>query len=147
MNQFAAVTLGVAALALLGPVRAQSPAEVQLTAIQKEWAEARVKADVAYLERLYAKDFRVQTIAGNVASREDDIAMFRDGHLKPEYVRNEDLKVSIYGQVGVVTGIENVAGTYQGQYGKFSIRFTNVFVQRGGRWQLVLSQGTAIPPQ
>lgn len=42
MNKLAAATLGVLALALLDRVRAQSPAEVQLTTIQKEWAEARV---------------------------------------------------------------------------------------------------------
>lgn len=146
MNRSAAAILGALALTILISGRAQTPAEAQLLTIQKEWADARVRSDIPYLERLYAREFRVQTIAGNVATREDDIAMFRDGHLKAQYVRNEDLTVSIYGEVAVVTGIEKVAGRYQGQYGEFSIRFANVFVQRDGRWQLVLSQGTALPP-
>ena len=146
MNHYVAA-IGVLGIAFLVPGQAQSPAEAEITTIQKEWAEARVKPDIAYLERLYAKEFRVHTMTGAVASREDDIAMFREGDLKPDYVRDEDLHVSIYGQVAVVTGIENVAGAYKGQYGKFSTRFTNVFVQRDGRWQLVLAQGTLIPPK
>lgn len=145
---------GVAVLGLifLMPSVAQSPGETEreLLAIQKQWADARVKPDIAYLERLYAKEFRVHTMYGSVASREDDIAMFREGKIKPDFVRDEDMNVSVYGEVGIVTGIENVGGTYpsgplKGQYGELSMRFTTIFVRRDGRWQLVLAQGTPIP--
>src|ERR1700755_3498444 len=66
----------------LVPGIAQSLDETEkdrIVTIQKEWAEARVKRDIAYLERLYATEFRVQTMTGAVASREDDIALFRAG--------------------------------------------------------------------
>jgi ketosteroid isomerase-like protein len=147
--------IGALVFAFVDPIQAQSAdetAKAQILTIQKQWADARVKPDIAYLERLYAKEFRVHPINGAVASREDDIAMFREGRIKPEFVRDEAMDVSIYGIVAVVTGIENVGGTYgdgplKGQYAGFSIRFTNVFVQRDGRWQLVLHQGTQIPPK
>jgi ketosteroid isomerase-like protein len=84
---------------------------------------------------------------GSVASREDDIAMFKEGLIKPDFIRHEDLKLSFYGDVALVTGIENVGGTAFGQRGEFSLRFANVLVQRDGRWQLVLHQSTAIPRQ
>jgi ketosteroid isomerase-like protein len=160
MNRSIAALKYLAAIGTLGFVLfdrapAQSAVETlkaQILTIQKQWADARVKPDIAYLERLYAKEFRVHAINGTVASREDDIAMFREGRIKPEFVRDEAMDVSIYGSVAVVTGIENVGGTYgegplKGQYAGFSIRFTNVFVQRDGRWQLVLHQGTQIPPK
>jgi len=122
--------------------------EGEIIAIQKEWADARVQADIPYLERLYADEFRVQTMNGSVASREDDIAMFREGTIKPESIRHEDINVSFYGDVALVTGIENVAGTaFGGPRAEFSLRFTNVFVHRDGHWQLVLHQSTAIPRQ
>src|SRR5262245_16496872 len=81
------------------PSVAQSPgaAETELLGIQKQWADARVKPDIAYLEHLYAKEFRVQDIFGAVDSREDDISMFREGRIKPEFVRDEEMKVSVYG--------------------------------------------------
>jgi ketosteroid isomerase-like protein len=147
-----ATAVGVLGVVFLAPGIAQSLDETEkdrIVTIQKEWADARVKPDIAYLERLYAKEFRVQTMTGAVASREDDIAIFREGRIRPDFVRDEDLNVSIYGEVAVVTGIENVAGTYpsgplKGQHAELSIRFTNVFVHRDGRWQLVLAQGTLI---
>lgn len=147
-------TAGVAVLSFtfLTPGIAQSLGdnERELLTIQKQWAEARVKFDVAYLERLYAKEFRVQSMGGTVVSREEDIAMFREQKIRPEYVRNEDMNVSVYGEAAVVTGIENVAGPYpagplKGQRAELSLRFTNVFVHRDGRWQLVLHQSTQIP--
>jgi ketosteroid isomerase-like protein len=150
MNRAIAAAL---TLMFFQPATAQPVGETEksrILTIQQEWADARVKPDIGYLERLYAKEFRVHTITGEVASREDDIALFREGKIKPQFVRDEDMNVSIYGQVAVVTGTENVGGTYEagpqkGQFAQFSIRFTNVFVHRDGRWQLVLHQGTAIP--
>jgi hypothetical protein len=89
MNRFVAATcaagVGVLGLIFLMPSVAQPPGETEreLLAIQKQWADARVKPDIAYLERLYAKEFRVHTMYGSVASREDDIAMFREGKISP----------------------------------------------------------------
>jgi len=137
-------------LSVPGFSQSTSEAEKELLTIQEEWAEARVKPDIAYLEQLYAKEFRVQNIAGAVNSREDDISMFREGRIKPQYVRDVDLNVTLYGETAVVTGIENVGGVaktgpFKDQFAEFSIRFTNVFVRRDGRWQLVIHQGTQIP--
>src|SRR5262245_35589826 len=149
MNKCAVLLLG---LFVATSSAAQSPGatEKELLTIQKQWADARVKPDIAYLERLYAQEFRVQNINGEVNSREDDISMFREHRIKPDFVRDEEMKVSVYGESAVVTGIENVGGSYQagplkGQHAEFSIRFTNVFVHRDGRWQLVMHQGTQIP--
>src|ERR1700761_4937181 len=110
MSKLTALTRNAAGLAVLAfmvqmPTMAQSPdeAEKKLMIIQKEWADARVKPDIAYLDRLYAKEFRVQTIDGAVASRADDIAMFKEGRIKPDFVRDEDMKISVYGDVGIVT--------------------------------------------
>jgi hypothetical protein len=53
-----AATIGALAFVLVEPTRAQSVGETekgQILTIQKQWADARVKPDIAYLERLYAK--------------------------------------------------------------------------------------------
>ena len=144
-----AVAIGLSGLVISMPSWAQPSAETEndLLKIQEEWATARVEGDVPYLERLYAKELRIQAQNGSVVERDADIASFATGDLKPDYVRNEDLKVSAYGNTAIVTGIENVGGTYKGNYGEFSLRFINVFVQRDGRWQLVAHQSTPIPKQ
>lgn len=127
---------------------AQTPdakTEKELLKIQDEWAAARVNRDVPYLEKLYAKEFRITNIGGSSVTRQQDIDNFASGDLRPESVVDEEIKVAVYGNTAVVTGIENVKGTYKGNRGEFSIRFTNVFVRRDKRWQLVVHHGTQIP--
>lgn len=119
--------------------------EKELLRIQDEWAAARVKRDVPYLERLYAREFRVHSMNGSVVSRQADIAAFASGELKPDLVQDQDMEVSVYGDTALVTGIENLAGTYKGNYGEMALRFLNVFVHREGRWQLVVHQSTPVP--
>lgn len=71
-------------LAPTAPGVAQSAGESgkELLRIQDKWAAARVKRDVAYPGRLYAKEFRVQSVNGSVVSREADIGVFASGELK-----------------------------------------------------------------
>lgn len=152
MNVFTGIKNTLFAIGLSGMMmtpmaslaQATGAPEKELLKIQNEWAAARVERNVPYLERLYAKEFRVQNMNGSITPREADIAAFATGDLKPNYVRNEDMAVSVYGDAALVTGIENVGGTYKGHYGEFSFRFANVFVRRDGRWQLVLHQSTPI---
>jgi ketosteroid isomerase-like protein len=140
----AATALALVALLAQVPGWAQPAAdsEKQLITLQDRWAKARVARDVAFLERLYAKEFRITAMNGTIVERDADIAKFASGELKPESITDEDLKVSLYGDVALVTGRENMRGPYQGRSFELSIRFTNVFVWRDGRWQLVAHHST-----
>src|SRR5688500_2554331 len=64
--------------------------------------------------------------------------------VKPEYSRHVDMKVTRYGETAVVTGVENLKGTYKGRAGEMGLRFINVMVLRDGRWQLVAHQSTRV---
>lgn len=144
MMRLAAIAM--LALFVSSPTWGQSTDEAkkQLIQLQHEWAIARVKGDVPFLERLYAKEFRITSINGSLVERDADIAAFATGAIKPEYVTNEDMWVQVYGDVAVVRGRENVQGTAFGKFGKFTMRFMNVFVRRDGHWQLVAHQTTEI---
>ena len=119
-------------------------AEKELAQIEDEYRAARVKADTAYLEKLYGHELRIIGADGSVIERDADIKVFAEGTLKPESIELTDLSIKLYGNVAVVTGRENVKGRYQGKYSEFGLRFTDVFVYRDGRWQLVAAQGTEI---
>ncbi len=115
-----------------------------LIKIQHEWAAARVAGDDAYLEKLYAKDFRITTLAGTVVERDEDIALFATKTLVPEFVRDDDMDVRLYGDTAVVTGREHMKGVHSGHAGEFIVRFTNVYVREDGRWRLVAHHSTEI---
>jgi len=138
------ILIGLVAACAQMPARTPTAATKELTELQHAWADARVRRDVSFLEGLYAKEFRIIAMNGSVVERDTDIQAFASGLLKPESVTNEDIEVRAYGDTAVVTGIERVRGTYKDNYGSFGLRFTNVFVRRGGRWQLVSSQSTQL---
>jgi ketosteroid isomerase-like protein len=115
-----------------------------LLALQDQWAAARVRRDVPFLEHLYAKEFRVTSLSGAVVDRAADIANFASGDLKPEQVSDDEMTATVYGDTGLVTGREFMKGSYKGRFGEFIVRFTNVYVRRDGRWQRVTHQATQI---
>jgi Domain of unknown function (DUF4440) len=52
--------------------------------LQHDWAEARKKGDVAFLERFYAKEFTVGTANGTESSRAQDLEMFSSGRCRTD---------------------------------------------------------------
>ena len=63
-------------------------------------------------------------------------AFFRDGAFS--------LPAKIYGNVAVLMGIADNTGTFRGFPFSGKIRYSRVFVRRGGRWQAVAMQQTPI---
>jgi ketosteroid isomerase-like protein len=112
--------------------------------LQHDWAEARKNADMRFLESFYAKEFTVGSMTGGESTRAQDIAMFSSGDLKPAVIEDTEMHVSMYGETAMVTGLEHLEGTYRGNSGKFDLRFTNVFVYRDGRWQIVRHQAAQV---
>jgi ketosteroid isomerase-like protein len=70
--------------------------------------------------------------------------MFLSGDLKPSVIEDKDMHVYIYGETAMVTGLEHLEGSYKGRTGQFDLRFTNVFVYRDDRWQMVRHQAAQI---
>jgi ketosteroid isomerase-like protein len=149
MKQFAARSGRLLLLGCLGFVTAH-PSYSEATRVdeqtfiklQHDWAEGRKKGDVAFLENFYAKEFTVGDMNGAESSREQDLAMFSSGDMKPAVITDDEMKVNVYGKAAMVTGVEHLEGTYKGHAGQFDLRFTNVFVYRDHRWQLVRHQST-----
>ena len=138
------VALGILVLAfLVRPIlRGDGDAEQELIRIETAWRKARVEGDIPFLESLYAKELRITGADGSVIERDTDISLFASGKIRPEFIEAEDMRVSLYRDVAVVTGRDHLKGSYKGSQGEGRVRFTHVYVRRDGRWQLVASQGT-----
>lgn len=141
------LTLVLALITLVSlPSRAQSKHATEQTflQLQHDWAEARKNRDVPFLERFYAKEFSVGSMTGGDSTREQDLAMFSTGDLHPSVITDDQMHVYLYGDTAMVTGTEHLEGSYKGHAGAFDVRFTNVFVYRDKRWQLVRHQAAQI---
>lgn len=136
----------MAALALAGATPPDTTAEkAEIVRLEDAWRRARIEGDIAFLERFYAREMRVQAMDGKVVSRADDIAMFRNRIIQPRVIDHGPLDVTLYGDTAVVTGVDHMEGTAFGRAGELWLRFADVLVKRDGRWQLVLQQATPTP--
>src|SRR5262249_1547144 len=109
--------LGVTALlplVLASPRFAQTVPDTakELIALEDEWRAARIKGDVALLERLYAKELRITGTNGSVIDRTTDINGFASGAIKPESIERSDMRISVYGDAAIVSGRDDVKGRY-----------------------------------
>jgi ketosteroid isomerase-like protein len=116
--------------------------EQEILRLEQAWRDARVARDTAFLQSFYAKELRIQGANGVVIGREQDIAGFASGAIRPEFIRAEEMHVTLYGDVAVVTGRDHLKGTYGRTEGEGCVRFMHILAHRDGRWQLVASQGT-----
>jgi ketosteroid isomerase-like protein len=118
--------------------------EQDLIKLDQALADAAVKKDRAMFERGYADDYVYTHSNGSVLNKAQDIAETMSADIKWTSTTQDDLKVRVYGDVGIVTGRQVLNGTAKG-YVSGARRFTDIFVKRNGRWQQVGGQTTLIP--
>lgn len=113
--------------------------------IEKETFEAIRKADAAALGRILADDFVYRTPFGQDVNKEAFIKAATTMPYKILSVRGENLRVSIYGEVAVLTGIQHAQVLdNEGKEQTSSVAFTDIFVKRGGRWLMTLAFGVEL---
>ena len=118
----------------------------QLLYMEREWNDAAKNKDVAWFERNYAADATdISNRTGVLHSKMEEIASMKNDKTVFDSLELSDLNVRLEGNIAVVTGVNHVRGRDdKGQPLDRRSRFTDVFVKRDGRWQVLATQGTAI---
>jgi len=126
-------------------VQGQDADTRELLRLEDGWASALVKRDTVTFKRLLADGF-VYTENDQVMDRAAVLESVSRGSDTVEAAHNEELQVHRYGSVtAVVTGWLIVQG--RGPNGAFSrrYRFTDTWVKRNNRWQIVAAQDYLAP--
>ena len=122
----------------------QKAVPAEFTKLYAQWDAALVKADVATLDKIYAKEARMVTPEGDIETKADFIGEVKSGEYKAANPSTTELHVTLYGETAVVTSVWKADETIEGKHVAGHYRFTDVWVKREGRWQVVASQGTPI---
>jgi len=114
--------------------------EQALIKIQHDWAEARMKRDSSYTQRLEAENCTVVWPDGSIVNKREDLKSMTGDIVFTEF-KIDDLQVRLYGDTAIVVG----QGTISAQEGKqnlFGRKFvwTDTFVKQHGTWKVVASQ-------
>ena len=135
-----ALTMGC----LLSAARADGPEEAALLNIERGFALAWTNADVAFIGEHEADEFVFTNSDGALSAKADDLASLKSGSTRLESQSVDDMRAIVFGDSAVVVGRLTSKGTYLGKDLSGVYRFTDTFVKRDGRWQVVASQANRV---
>jgi len=106
-----------------------------LRAIDQQIEDAVVRADLKFLESVYAKDFRFTHGTGNVQNKDEWLkSVAKKGFLSRKVSLVE---VEVHGDVAVTYGRLDVVKSGEGGE-KYSLRYVRVYERKDGRWQMLM---------
>ncbi len=152
-SPFVTLMAGLFILCVACESRAQSkppgsPEQIRndLVRIEQEIGQANLDCDYKYFDRIEGEDFLFTDANGVLTDKKQDMAGEKDCRKhEGKYEVNEPL-VRIYGNTAVVTGqVTTTANNKEGKTVVRRSRFTDVFVWRHERWELVAGHSSRIP--
>lgn len=108
-----------------------------IQALEQQLLDAMFASDVATLDRLLADDLVFITHTGALADKQVDLDAHRSGLLKLTELSAADERVRLYGDSAIVTLRLELAGTFDGEAFAGKFRYTRIWAQPAGRWQVV----------
>lgn len=129
----------------MAAVERASAVEQEIRQLEKRRAEATVKGDIAELERILADDMTYTHSSASTDTKTSYLDLLRSGQVKYEAVDFEDVSVRVYDSAAVVTGVAHLRVRRSEQVVQLNLKFTDVYVQKEGGWQMVAWQSTRLP--
>ena len=118
----------------------------ELMQLERDIGDANVRRDKAFFERAEADEFIFTDSAGNLTMKAEDVTSLDKpaSEFKLTSYVVDNMKVMIYDKTAIVTG--QTTTTLKGNNREIinKSRFTDVFVKREGRWQVVAGHSSRI---
>ena len=109
----------------------------EIMKVDRERIQAQINADAVALDRIYADDFVGIGPSGTVRTKKAVLSDFTSGSLKFQSITTDDVRIRVYGNAAVETGLSTMKGQDAGKVVPEENRFTRVWIKQGGRWRLV----------
>jgi ketosteroid isomerase-like protein len=123
-------------------VEASGGVEATITQLEHEWTAAIVNKDVAALERLLSDEFNGTSPTAHTYPKTVALRDLTSGKYAVESMVLDEVTVNVYGDVAVAFTSQNEKSRYEGNDISGHYHFTDVWVKKGGRWQVVASHGS-----
>lgn len=116
--------------------------------VEHETMEAIGRKDAAALERILDAEFVYRAPPGAELARAEFLQNVASLPAEILSVSGEGLKATVLGETAVVTGVQRArVRAAAGAEEESVVAFTDVFVERRGRWLLRLAYGVELPGQ
>ena len=137
-----AATLTVTASASQRP-QVESDQQI-LIKLEQGWNEAFYRKDVAFIANILADEFMATYDYGSRGDKAKELALVAEFNQAVESAIQDEFTVRVYRDTAVVWFTLHVIGTKQGQRAELTLRYTDVWLMRDGRWLCVSTQSTRV---
>jgi hypothetical protein len=132
----------IATVALALSAVLQQPANKQadileLSRLENVWNEAYVRTDADTLSALCADDLIVTMSDMQVLNKQQSLAILRSGKVRFRRYETSDLRIRVYDNSAVITGLLKRTRLAQGKETNDEWRFTKVYIRTVDKWQVV----------
>jgi ketosteroid isomerase-like protein len=110
--------------------------------LEKEFERAIISNDAEAIGQVLADDWIIIDSDGRVIDKSRFLGAISSGKLSHQAMDSHDVRVRVYGESACVTALTTTRGKFMGQEFTSQERATDMFVQKDGRWQCVVSQLT-----
>ncbi|MBM3340670.1 MAG: nuclear transport factor 2 family protein [Betaproteobacteria bacterium] len=113
--------------------------------LDKKRMDATARKDVAALNELIADDLVYTHSSARQDTKQSLIGAMVSGETVYTSIVPSEVKAHDCGDAVVLTGVARISVVSNGKPNSFGVRFTDVYANRGGRWQMVVWQSTKLP--
>jgi ketosteroid isomerase-like protein len=113
--------------------------------LDKQRMTAMAQKDIAKLNELIADDLVYTHSSARLDTKGSLIGAMEAGRTVYTAVVPSDVKAQEFGDTVVLTGSARISVNSGGNAMSFGVRFTDVWVNKGGKWQMAAWQSTRTP--
>jgi ketosteroid isomerase-like protein len=106
---------------------------------------AMAQKDIARLKSVLSDDLVYTHSSARIDTKQSLIGAMESGTTVYTAVEPFDVKAQDLGDAVVLTGSARISVMSSGKPNAFSVRFTDVYANKGGQWQMVTWQSTRLP--
>lgn len=112
--------------------------------LDRQRMAAMAAKDVATLNRIIADDLIYTHSSARLDTKQSLIGAMESGATVYTAVEPSDVVAQDLGDVVVLTGVAAISVNSGGKPNSFRVRFTDVWANKGGQWQMVTWQSTKL---
>ena len=106
---------------------------------------AMAQKDIARLKSVLSDDLVYTHSSARIDTKKSLIGAMESGTTVYTAVEPSDVKAQDLGDAVVLTGSARISVMSNGKPNAFSVRFTDVYANKAGQWQMVTWQSTRLP--
>jgi ketosteroid isomerase-like protein len=118
--------------------------ETQIIQLERSWNQAEMARDGGALASLVDDTLVYVDYDGSIMNKAEYLRSVANPTSSPDHLYDEGMRVHVYTNAGVASGIYRETGTRKGKPYTRRARFMDTWIKQGGQWKCVASQSTLI---